>query len=619
MASSEIRVCERHSNGWLIIWSLLLVLVFAVAVGLFGKDAAWYSPSLPHRLQTEALLKGHICLSEVPDDLDFDLVWFDGRVQQVWGLGVPVLRLPFEAAARIVNVGFPDRVVFALAFWAVCILSVTTWRSYSFGTLERGGTVVAVGAFVVCFAFPPLLSLCLTRFHVYEETVAYATVYAVGFVIAIVRSLKGLSRLWWFLLCVAVGFAPFVRPTLGICAALTIILVGVTRFCCSAQAKIARRHLLFDTIGGVGILCALGVLLLWTNYIRFGSPLEFGHSLNVQHEQLVGSMYSTRFDYPFQKEPLPSATRELLGALFLGPRTNNGMWYAPTLFSGQSETTRWRDFYFRTYDLSTAVMLVISWGVGLIRLLTTVRLRQVPHITSLLTVFSILTTACLFVFYLRCPVISSRYLLDFAPGFIAAGLALWLEVTSSIQRAEHTHKYLILAFGLLILWTGFEISKAFSSGRRPDSISWKELLARRSIPPKSVPPDVDYSSFGEVGQTRIPFNGTGWRENGLTAPLVVLFVFGATGLKLTCVTSETLTAEMVKEQVRAKIGLEFLDLTGIEKRNSEWHLTFQRKTKGQGLEVAFVTFGTNREIARPLTKWRLVSVRWHTTKDTGWP
>jgi hypothetical protein len=92
---------------------------------------------------------------------------------------------------------------------------------------------------------------------------------------------------------------------------------------------------------------------LWgTNLLRFGDGFEFGHRLNLQEGSLLGSIYATRFDYPFQAEPLWRAGRELLGALFASPKWNGSAWYATEIFAGQSPMVRWREFYFTTYDWS---------------------------------------------------------------------------------------------------------------------------------------------------------------------------------------------------------------------------------------------------------------------------
>ena len=56
---------------------LALVAGFAWCIGL-GTWGAWYSPSLPHRLQTEALLRGTFALQETPHGQMADWAWGRG-------------------------------------------------------------------------------------------------------------------------------------------------------------------------------------------------------------------------------------------------------------------------------------------------------------------------------------------------------------------------------------------------------------------------------------------------------------------------------------------------------------------------------------------------------------
>lgn len=121
----------------------------------------------------------------------------------------------------------------------------------------------------------------------------------------------------------------------------------------------------------VGWVCGFGgsVVVLYgeravvgANRLRFGDGFEFGHQLNMQ--DMVGSLYANKFDYPFDKVPWASASAELLGALFLATDNFNGnRWYERNIFPGQSSMVRWRKFYFRTYDWTYMPLLSLGWGV----------------------------------------------------------------------------------------------------------------------------------------------------------------------------------------------------------------------------------------------------------------
>src|SRR4051812_8914573 len=89
------------------------ICVYTKLVPAFGK---WYSRSDVYRRQTDALLSGRVTLSSSPTEMSYDKAWGDNGVQQVWGLGVPVWRMPFEIAARVVGRRtFPDRLALGVA------------------------------------------------------------------------------------------------------------------------------------------------------------------------------------------------------------------------------------------------------------------------------------------------------------------------------------------------------------------------------------------------------------------------------------------------------------------------------------------------------------------------
>src|SRR5260221_5130832 len=92
---------------------IALSALFLIGTGVVSGWGEWFSTSQFYRLQTEAAFKGELRISDSPSSAVHDTVWHNGGVQQVWGLGVPILRLPFEAATRICGgKAFPDRLVF---------------------------------------------------------------------------------------------------------------------------------------------------------------------------------------------------------------------------------------------------------------------------------------------------------------------------------------------------------------------------------------------------------------------------------------------------------------------------------------------------------------------------
>ena len=84
--------------------ALVLAAVLAVACVLallWGTDLVpawgqWYSVHELHRLQSLALLEGRLAWTQEPQG---DAIWGPGGTHTNFGLGVPLLALPFDAVA----------------------------------------------------------------------------------------------------------------------------------------------------------------------------------------------------------------------------------------------------------------------------------------------------------------------------------------------------------------------------------------------------------------------------------------------------------------------------------------------------------------------------------------
>ena len=167
-------IMANLSGKWLwirTVCGIAFALLVVLSSGLIDGWGQWYSPSSHYRRQTESLLRGTLALSRSPTDTTHDLTWSEGGVHQVWGLGVPLWRLPFEAVARVFGFqAFPDRLAFAaaLALWAVIVLSLLTPAKHPSETSEasHGRNSLIVGLILLC---PVFLELCNSRFDIYEE------------------------------------------------------------------------------------------------------------------------------------------------------------------------------------------------------------------------------------------------------------------------------------------------------------------------------------------------------------------------------------------------------------------------------------------------------------------
>ena len=566
--------------------------------GSVFRSGRWYFESIHHRRQVDGLLGGSLALRGDLSALTHDLCWSQGGVHQVWGLGIPAWRLPFDAVARGLGAGaFPDMVALAIALgltaWVVLralfgglssasgtfsrptgegkALTPALSHPYVFSvgsaaasaapvgaladrlaspaeglarapnpapeagalpTLNRyshpmgeGGTrsslaqiIALAGAAALLLLFPPLLNLLQSRFAVYEEVVAYEYLVGLGLIAALLTAAQSGSRRAYWAVCTLAGLGGFFRPTLIFHGAAAMLAGAVALWwrrgvetprseetAQNAEQKDTPYPALSPSDGargetnvrsrwlrtvavGVGLFVLGGGLLYYTNLIRFGNGFEFGHRLNVQY--LYGSLYATRFDDPYQDEPLLSAARELFGWLFLAKEFNGGNFYQQHIFPGQSSTVRWRESYLTTYDLSYLAWLaagVLAGGVAWWRLWRRRRGEgavETERRTGLVAVgglalYGVVASSLLLAFYLRNPVISSRYLLDLMPSFAALMLAGWLAWGGFWSERNGGRWVLSASALLLVLWLGWELSHSGSAYGPPRVLTWKEVLARR--------------------------------------------------------------------------------------------------------------------------------------------
>ncbi len=86
---------------WLCLTSVVVSLGICLGTGLVPGWGWWYSANPALWRQSQALLRGSLALGSDPGQMEFDTAWAQGGVQQIWGLGVPLWRVPFDAAAEL--------------------------------------------------------------------------------------------------------------------------------------------------------------------------------------------------------------------------------------------------------------------------------------------------------------------------------------------------------------------------------------------------------------------------------------------------------------------------------------------------------------------------------------
>jgi hypothetical protein len=496
---------QDHSRFLLILYSLVYG---AIMLSLNGRSPSeLYSVTPYHRYQAVALLHGHFRLADSIDALQPGLAWHNSEVQQVWGLGVGLWLVPFQAVWQIFGGQiFPDRLALGIALALLAVYAGSTGLRIT----REGQREFGLGLIWLITLCPALWILARASTLIFEETILYAIILSLGILVSMVRLVFFGSRADYFLCCFFGAFAAWVRPTHAIYG-LIGLLVGSLLFW--------RRERKVKAIAlGTALWFASVGLLAWTNNVRFGSPTEFGHRLTVSTGSMV---YLTRFGNPFREATPVNTVRELFGMLFLNPNVRGTGAFADNLFPGQSAITRWRRLDLTTFDRSYAALgfITVAWAaLSLSKRWTKQLFRAQPFhaLTVPLLAWSIISALSLGWFYLYYPAIASRYLLDFAPALTGVVTVAWAYVS------RHWRK---LSLPLLAIWLVCELvtakvpadSRELPSPRNPST----EIIVSRAQGTFLKDFNGTYTIDHHPAETRILGNGYGWDADGGFAASVV--------------------------------------------------------------------------------------------------
>ncbi len=572
---------------------------------------AWYSNNYQLQDQTKALVRGSLSIASDPGAIGWDYVWGDG-VQQPWGLGVPLWQAIFELGYRVIGWSyFPDRLALGAAALAASIVVMRTFISRPFfkAPLKELHTAPeSLAPIFLLLLFPPFLTMCCTRMAVYEEVVVYSYLFAVVLMAGTIAFYRKASFSSYLLLSILAGLSVFVRPTI-----LTYGLVS------QVVNSIQTRRLgwsIQKSLAGIACFVLITASLFLTNYWRFGSPLEFGHKLTLNTETRI--CYSSRFYDPYSDEPLDSAAQELFSLLFLINKLNGDDWYANNILPGQSETVRWREFYFKTFDLSYFIFVVASWVSLSWHWYADWRSPSRDKSWSesrILLVWSLFSVGALAIFYLRFPFVASRYMIDFAPAFAAAmlgGIFMLGGRISSARKRLWLTGFLYLA---LVFWWGLELKTAriITSRNFPPVQLFSLPISHTWQPARKLPSS--YKLGDDLKVFGILFNGTGWNmKTGEAYATCSFFVSDPTRLELQLVPLDgaNVGGDDYKK-VEAKIGLEKLELEAIQDEGEVHRILFRRPKQSRyqsGVQVLFLRLPFGSKCDWKVSKFRLLSVAW---------
>ncbi len=517
----------------LLLGCCVLILGFSFFIfrlsGLFSSFDRLYSASPYYRLQTNALIAGTFSIIHSPSYLGFDLVWRGDQTQQVWGLAVPLIRLPFD----LLFGSFPDRVV--LFVWIVFTSIVCFFTFFKlFQNVFKESSFVwnALLSLLVSFcvlSLPAFFGLFHSYFNVYEEAVAYSCFASLLFLYPLLfpPAKKASAFVWAFL----VGVSALFRPTLMLYAGTVFLL---TFF--SVQKRL-KYILLVGFVVGV-------ILVSGLNQIRFGSPFEFGHGTNIGPDVL--NNYQLKFDYQFKEASFTQASRELLGGLFFTNPKQKRAFFGSGQITGEAPFSRWRDMYFFTFSKPYLLSLVVIFGVFLVSLIFLLKkyihalsysallkklvdaVGRIPAPLLRGLVFSSISFCLVFLFYLYSPSLASRYVVDFAPAIVC------LILFSGITGVYLSRRFWILGFllTLFLFSNGMSLHHILSFQKtRPNNITKKEVLSKISLLSQTDwkmtrVKEYEFKSdkVNPVSFDKKPYNGLGFFSNGFFKSSAMFYI-----------------------------------------------------------------------------------------------
>jgi len=604
-------------TAWLL--AFVLTINFCLLTGFIPAWRWWYSVDIVYRRQTDAFLRGDLAVSSSPTGVGFDMAWGPNGAQQVWGLAVPAWMMPFEAAARLLgHKVFPDRIAFAVMYCLVAYFVIKTFilpaeRKTAQALLEhlQGNPGYPVAAMVLMF-FPPVLPLFTGLFVVYDQPRAYGYLCAIGLLAGVVDFARRPRLSSYIILSTLSGFIGFVRPTMLAYGGATVAVCVLTAFL--SGWRLAR-------LSSGPILFGLGVLMLFlTNMHRFGSAFEFGHRLNMTGMDM---MLFSRFQGPFDREPILSAAAELVGLLFfVRNHSDINTLYNEGLVAFQSQTPRLRWMHSQTFNflyLSSLIGSAIWLGWKLCRFRKSG--FAADRDLCVISVWGLLSAAALAFFYLRFFAIGSRYMLDFSAAFAATVVFCTIGLFRLARWRDHAWPSVVV----LACFAGWSITEAnyhLRTDTNTGPVLRTELLLLLGGANKtdfSIPNRYAIgSTLGPLAtETGIDQNGVGWDiETGQTESVVALYLENPTKLQIEVTASDgNQLADDDFANMRAKIGLELLQLESITPTDSGRLLTFrgpEKRIYQTGVQVAFLCFARPDEylLLRGKSHFRLLRVEW---------
>ena len=478
-----------------------------------------YSSNPSYRYQTEAFFNGQLTVTQNPAELRHDWLWNNSGAQQPWGLGVPLLRTPFELLAKAFGYNsFPDRFVLVFYYFLAVMMFFILLTMNNENRLNK---FVKAGITAFFFLSPVLLSMLMSRFDVYEEAIFYLAISNILIIGLLYRLSNNYTTKLFLITCFLAGFIVLIRPTGVFYSMVSFLLLAFI----GLRNKLKVKQL---SVGFIFYILA-PLFLALTNYLRFGSPINFGSFDALS--AMTSLTYAGKFGADFINTPFSGAALELLGTAF--SQNNPGVvehafpYYNANLYSWQLQNFRMREYYSPGFPIFSIILLLIAWISPIVdRIRSTKKnnkLKAVP-IIELLTAWSFLSTVLLFLFYLWTYAISSRYIVDFVPA-ITLGCSLglfhvWRAIGPRLNRGPaYPPAGALIASLIIVGWSAYYLTnyhQNFHSHRniynyaQPiDAVSTAALMQNKPLT-GNLPSDYECNRIKSKHGINANYNG--WNE-----------------------------------------------------------------------------------------------------------
>lgn len=397
----------------------------------------WYSAdSRPTViLQLRAWLSGRLAPIPLPVARAYDYVWGRGGLHVTWGLGLPIVGIPFHLVARLFGApGFPDHVRFLILYAAtVALFARALHRTSRDEPSALAASIATAGLFL---AFPTFVGLLAARFLIYDQVIAVGALWTVLLLAGVLWLLERSTTLRLVIVCAGAAFVTFIRPPLAAYAVTTVVLGALV----AHRRGVGPRGILAGLTAGA-VVTALYVV---ANVIRFGSPVDAGYA-NIDSGPLVNRL--TRWGVEFAHVPFTTAAKELFVTLFrFGPIPSQVISASPATvppaIAPYAVGERWREYYSPTYDLWVfagwiAAFGLVAWRIARGRLWRRDR-SLAGEVSTIVGLWALPPSVVLFVFYARVGNLATRYLVDMYPAYAGALLCVAMAVVDGVRaRAPH--------------------------------------------------------------------------------------------------------------------------------------------------------------------------------------